>query len=345
MITFAMWLFVLPVAVSGVREIPYITAHYGENGQEVYKMKLSYPSIKIYEPDQYFCYTRYLEELDEVYVLSTLIEINHEYVHHAALSFCEELEDYASHRPWECSTSRKYCKGGAVGVLTFDDYSKPEDGLMTFPKDVSLKVGFSTIMKHITFEMHSKAAVTDFQYPLLNVTLTFTKTPTKYNYQTHLLLTDGFIPANSEKGYFAEIACSWSKPDVVAFAVQLHTHHYGYMAEMYRVRNGTWTLMASQLTQGKSKVLLPVPGGAIDVRRGDVLAAKCLYITKDNKIVRFGESDGQEMCNVDIHFGYEFRYEDIFKRSSACMTQLPEFSLCDHEATSGICGDNNKIDM
>ncbi|CAG2208822.1 PAM [Mytilus edulis] len=241
-----------------------------------------------------------------IVAVSTLIEINHEYVHHAALSFCEELEDYASHRPWECSTSRKYCKGGAVGVLTFDDYSKPEDGLMTFPKDVSLKVGFSTIMKHITFEMHSKAVVT---------------------------------------GYFAEIACSWSKPAVVAFAVQLHTHHYGYLAEMYRVRNGTWTLMASQLTQGKSKVLLPVPGGAIDVRRGDVLAAKCLYITKDNKIVRFGESDGQEMCNVDIHFGYEFRYEDIFKRSSACMTQLPEFSLCDHEATSGICGDNNKIDM
>ncbi|XP_052065303.1 peptidyl-glycine alpha-amidating monooxygenase-like [Mytilus californianus] len=308
-------------------------------------MKLPFPSIKINEPDQYNCYTRYLEELDEVYVLSTLIEINHDFVHHADLGFCEEPEDFASHQPWECSKSRKYCKGGAVGVYFFDDYFKPENGLMRFPKDISLKVGFSTMLRHITFEMHTKAAVTDFQYPLINVTLTFIKTPTKYNYQSHLLLTDGFIPANKEKGYFAEIACSWSKPDVVAYAVQVHTHHYGYTADVYRIRNGTWTLMVSQLTQGKAKVFVPVAGGAIDVRRGDVLAAKCLYINKDNKPVRFGQDDGQEMCNADIHFGYEFKYEGSFQRGGACMTQQPEFSFCDHEATSGICGDNSKINI
>ncbi|CAC5385740.1 unnamed protein product [Mytilus coruscus] len=146
-----MWLFVLPAIVTAVREIPYITAHYGENGQEVYKMKLSFPSIKINEPDQYFCYTRYLEELDEVYILSTLVEINHEYVHHTALSFCEEPEEFASHQPWECSKTRKYCKGGSVGVLFFDDYFRSKNGLMRFPKDISLKVGFSTMLRHITF--------------------------------------------------------------------------------------------------------------------------------------------------------------------------------------------------
>ncbi|XP_063399199.1 peptidyl-glycine alpha-amidating monooxygenase-like isoform X2 [Mytilus trossulus] len=339
------WLLVFPSTVTAVREIPYITAHRGENGQEIYKMKLSFPTIKIHKPDQYICYTRYLAELDEVYVLSTLIEINHEFVHHADLSFCEEPEEFASHQPWECSRSRKYCKGGAVGVYFFDAYYRSEVGKMEYPKDVSLKVGFSTIMRHINLEMHTKAAVTDVQYPLINVTLTFIKTPTKYNFQSHLLLTDGFIPANKEKGYFAEVACRWDKPDVVAYAVQVHTHHVGYMADAYRVRNGTWTLLASQLTQGKTKVLVPVPGGFIDVRQGDVLAAKCLYIPKDNKQVRFGESDGQEMCNVDIQLGYELKHEDSFKRSSACMTQHPKFSFCDHEATSGICGDNRQVNM
>ncbi|XP_076113532.1 peptidyl-glycine alpha-amidating monooxygenase-like [Mytilus galloprovincialis] len=343
MIKLVVWLLVFPVTVTSVREIPYITAHHGENGQEIYKMKLSFPNIKVHKPDQYICYTRYLAELDEVYVLSTLIEINHEFVHHADLSFCEEPEDFASHRPWECSRSRKYCKGGAVGVYFFDAYYRSEVGKMIYPKDVSLKIGFSTIMRHINFEMHTKAAVTEVQYPLINVTLTFIKTPTKYNFQSHLLLTDGFIPANKEKGYFAEVACRWDKPDVVAYAVQVHTHHVGYMADAYRVRNGTWTLLASQLTQGKTKVLVPVPGGFIDVRQGDVLAAKCLYIPKDNKPVRFGESDGQEMCNVDIQLGYEFKHETSFKRSSACMTQHPKFSFCDHEVTSGICGDNRRV--
>lgn len=28
----------------------------------------------------------------------------------------------------------------------------------------------------------------------------------------------------------------------------------GIMAELFRIRNGTWTLLANQLTQGKSKV-------------------------------------------------------------------------------------------
>lgn len=28
-------------------------------------------------------------------------------------------------------------------------------------------------------------------------------------------------------GYFAEVACRWDKPDVVAYAVQVHTHHVG----------------------------------------------------------------------------------------------------------------------
>lgn len=28
------------------------------------------------------------------------------------------------------------------------------------------------------------------------------------------------------------------------------------MADVFRVRNGTWTLLASQLTQGKAKVIL-----------------------------------------------------------------------------------------
>ncbi|XP_071120581.1 peptidyl-glycine alpha-amidating monooxygenase-like [Mytilus edulis] len=345
MIALAVLLLVLPSAAIAVRELPFITAHHGENGQEIYKMKHSFPTIKIHEPDQYICYTRYLEELDEVYVLSTLIEMNHEFVHHADLSFCEEPEEFASHKPWECSKNRKYCKGGAVGVYFLDDYYRSKEGKMTYPKDVSLKVGFSTIMRHICIEMHTKAAVIDAKYPLINVTLTFIKTPTKYNYQSHLMLTDGYIPANMEKGYFAEVACRWDKPDVVAYAVQVHTHHVGYMADVFRVRNGTWTLLASQLTQGKSKVLVPVPGGFIDVRQGDILAAKCLYITKDSNPVRFGESDGQEMCNVDIQLGYEFKHEESFKRSSGCMTQHPKFSFCDHEATSGICGDNSKVNM
>lgn len=40
-------------------------------------------------------------------------------------------------------------------------------------------------------------------------------------------IKDTYMYINFDVGYFAEIACSWSKPDVVAFAVQLHTHHYG----------------------------------------------------------------------------------------------------------------------
>ncbi|CAG2220977.1 unnamed protein product [Mytilus edulis] len=93
------------------------------------------------------------------------------------------------------------CKGDAVNFGGWDEFSK-KNGVFEFPKDPSVSAA--------------------------NVTLTFTKKPTKYNYQTYSLLNGGFIPGNTENG------------------------------------------------------------GPLEIKQGDILAARCLYTNKNNKPVKFG---------------------------------------------------------
>ena len=57
------------------------------------------------------------------------------------------------------------------------------------------------------------------------------------------------------------------------------------------------------------------------------------YVTHISRL-----SDGEEMCNVDVNFGYEIKDEKHFTRTGLCVTTIPEFSFCDHEQTAAICG-------
>ena len=66
--------------------------------------------------------------------------------------------------------------------------------------------------------------------------------------------------------------------------------------------------------------------------------SRALTITFDEVFFPYRQQDTQEMCNLDIFFAYDFKYEDIFRRTGACLTNLPEFNFCDHKETNGICG-------
>uniref|UniRef100_A0A194APP9 Copper type II ascorbate-dependent monooxygenase C-terminal domain-containing protein n=1 Tax=Pinctada fucata TaxID=50426 RepID=A0A194APP9_PINFU len=156
-------------------------------------------------------------------------------------------------------------------------------------------------------------------------------------FQSYSLINTGYIPSKQTKGFFSEVACPWKLPPVYAFRYFTHTHHHGYFVEGFRVRNGTWTLIGSQLVKLKKTDYMTIPGGPLLIKKGDALVSRCFYINPQDKDIQIGLKFDDEMCNFDIDFGYDPKFKESFGVATACETETPAFSLCDHKEVNGLC--------
>uniref|UniRef100_A0A671NY08 Peptidyl-glycine alpha-amidating monooxygenase B-like n=1 Tax=Sinocyclocheilus anshuiensis TaxID=1608454 RepID=A0A671NY08_9TELE len=85
------------------------------------------------------------------------------------------------------------------------------------------------------------------------------------------------------------------------FAFRTHTHSLGKVVSGYRVRNGQWTQI------GRQSPLLPQAfypvTNTIDVRNGDILAARCVFTGEGRTAVtQIGGTSNDEMCNFYIMY-------------------------------------------
>lgn len=49
-------------------------------------------------------------------------------------------------------------------------------------------------------------------------------------------------------------------------------------------------------------------------------------------------NDADEMCNIEVEFGYDPKYFDEFARSNLlCQKPSPDFSFCDQPGLYGEC--------
>ncbi|XP_052806210.1 peptidyl-glycine alpha-amidating monooxygenase A-like [Mya arenaria] len=111
----------------------------------------------------------------------------------------------------------------------------------------------------------------------------------------------------------------------------------GVLVEGFLVRNNSWTLLGSQLAKDKKKGYYVIPGGPVEIRPGDVVAARCLYINRGTEPIGFGMSGGEEMCNFQLDIGFRPEDADHFRRPAMCTAESPTFRFCDHEETAAIC--------
>ncbi|XP_062619988.1 probable peptidylglycine alpha-hydroxylating monooxygenase 1 [Saccostrea cucullata] len=297
----------------------------------------SVPVIETQTSDQYSCYDYSLDHVELEHLKSIRVDVDRSKVHHVTFSFCENPLTNSS--VWTCGHLQGHvCDGYAVNVAGWN--SKTLDtGHFEFPSGVTVRYGKKTRLVHLVTQIHFRGEVKDYHEPIVNVTLFPHQNvnPSSLNYQTYMILSSGFIPQNSNTGYFAESACEWKKPPVTAYKFYSHTHHYGFMAEGFLIRNNTWRFIGGELTKNRTRDWSSIPGGPLVIYPGDIIAARCLYINKEDKPVPFGLTDQQEMCNFEVNFGYESRYSKEFKRSFACMSNTQEFSFCKTKALHGFC--------
>ncbi|XP_071177353.1 peptidyl-glycine alpha-amidating monooxygenase-like [Mytilus edulis] len=276
------------------------------------------------EDESYVCRSIPFENIERGYLESIQIDVDRSRVHHVATSVCEMP---ISKEIWECKeTQGSNCVGSSAGFGGWDRYTN-DKGVFEFPDDLSLELGSQTSMKYLVFQVHYSGKQINQTKPAATLTLNISDKPRKYNFQGYLMGSRGFIPSNSPKGYYSNIACEWKLPGVKAFRYRMHTHHAGYHVEAFLVRNGTWTLLGSGSPQAKAKNWFEIPGGNVNIRRGDILAARCLYINKEKTPIYFGMGDDNEMCLFGIEIGFHDKDKQHFAQELLCETESPTFQF------------------
>ncbi|XP_076087849.1 peptidyl-glycine alpha-amidating monooxygenase-like [Mytilus galloprovincialis] len=304
---------------------------------EIFEMFMEMPITNIEKNDTYICTAFKLNDVDSMFYQSLNFTVDEKRVHHLATGFCEQPARPDS--SWDCTDKvGHHCTGATVNVAGWDDYTR-EEGQLHLPTGLTVKVGSKTKLKYFVTELHYTTAIQEDEQNRspVTATLTLTDQPTKLRYQGYVMSTTGYIPSNTEKGFFASTACPWTGPAVFAFKYHVHTHHHGVLVEGFRVRNKTWTLLGSHLSLSKTKNHLNIQGGPIEIKLGDILAARCLFINPLNSNIKFGSTDFDEMCTFHLSLGYHPTDKAYFENPTSCSAESPQFSLCDYPDMLGKC--------
>ncbi|XP_061185132.1 peptidyl-glycine alpha-amidating monooxygenase B-like [Saccostrea echinata] len=216
------------------------------------QMKFSLPIVESNKADQYFCFARKLDEFDNINVDGIELNVDKENAHHVSLSVCKAPS--SDQQVWDCSSAQgKVCQGNAVNLGGWEARNK-HSGKYNLPTGLSVRVGKETSMQYIVTQVHFKHALKNTTSAIANVTLRLNNDRSTLNYQTYSFINEGYIPKLKNKGFFAESACQWTKPSVQLYTFTTHTHGHGVLVEGFLVRNGTWTVLGSQLKNGEEKV-------------------------------------------------------------------------------------------
>ncbi|XP_062574986.1 probable peptidylglycine alpha-hydroxylating monooxygenase 1 [Saccostrea cucullata] len=299
------------------------------------EIRFSLPVVESNKADQYLCFARKLDEFDDINVDGIELHVDKENAHHVSLSVCKAPS--SDQHVWDCAAAQgKVCQGNAVNLGGWEARNK-HSGKYNLPKGLSVRVGKYTPMQYIVTQVHFKHSIRNATSAIANITVQLNTDRSTLNYQTYSFINEGYIPKLKKKGFFAESACQWSKPPVLLYTFTTHTHGHGVLVEGFLVRNGTWTVLGSQLKNGEEKHFQNVPGGPVSIQPGDILAARCLYINNKPRPIKFGMADEDEMCNFSLTFGYEDRYTDDFIRPIGCLSESPRFRFCNSSRMNSFC--------
>ncbi|KAL3881807.1 hypothetical protein ACJMK2_028199 [Sinanodonta woodiana] len=297
------------------------------------KTLIEMPKIQLDKPDSYICMAVPVTDLEFSTVVGFKIDVIQEITHHVSLALCEEYE--TNQTVWDCKSGHGHiCSGRSAVFGSWDGGSKNHNVGILFGKDVKLN--------YVVIQAHFKEAVPDpdaLKSNPTNVTLFLTEDSRNYSYQKVILFSSGYIPAFSDD-FKAEIICKWESIPVKLYEYFAHAHNYGQLIEGYIVRNNTKILISMDKPKGKSHDTVQIEGRHIEIRPGDILAARCSYRNKGPSQIQFGLGFFDEMCNLELSFKYDAKQIDAFPQSVKCGSDAQDRVWCPnggHDQVDVLC--------
>uniref|UniRef100_A0A672MXP2 Peptidylglycine alpha-amidating monooxygenase n=1 Tax=Sinocyclocheilus grahami TaxID=75366 RepID=A0A672MXP2_SINGR len=208
--------------------------------------------------------------------------------HHMILYGCKT--PYATQGYWDCGKELGTCRDQTKIMYAWARNAPPTK----LPKDVGFKVGGDTRINYFVLQIH------------YGDVKNFRAASTKLDLQPfiagmYLMMSVDTVIPPGKKVTNADIACTYTSSPMYPFAFRTHTHSLGKVVSGYRVRNGQWTQI------GRQSPLLPQAfypvTNTIDVRNGDILAARCVFTGEGRTAVtQIGGTSNDEMCNFYIMY-------------------------------------------
>ncbi|CAF1112713.1 unnamed protein product [Adineta steineri] len=256
----------------------------------VFTVNITMKDFETTKEDQYM-YIQYKIPDEELFIIGFLPLTNLTIAHHVVTFACST--PYSNESFW---IGNKPCNGPTV-ILHDWSYNIPTLALL--PKDVGIAVGRNTPNKYIVVNVHYLLILKGDNSGLQ---LVMTRKPCKYHANTLLSGSSDIKLQPNTETIQVPFSCSYRGQLVSFFAAAVHTHMWGRVNSLYRVRNGNVTLIVKnspKISQAFNLLSSPV-----DIQSGDYLIGQCVYDNNDDRVIVVGDTHNDEMCNIYVMYSY-----------------------------------------
>ncbi|MCJ8742622.1 hypothetical protein PDJAM_G00084280 [Pangasius djambal] len=262
-----------------------------------FSLDIRMPGVIPTASDSYYCMAVPVPTPREAYIVDFAPHASMETAHHMLLYGCRT--PYSTKGYWDCGTEQGTCEDEAKIMYAWARNAPPTK----LPKDVGFRVGGDTRITYFVLQIHYGDVhnFRDHHKDCSGLTLRMTSKPQPFIAGMYLMMSVDTVIPPGKTVTNADIACTYLSYPMYPFAFRTHTHRLGKVVSGYRVRNGQWTLIGRQSPQ-LPQAFYPA-SNAIDVRYGDMLAARCVF-TGEGKTSKthIGGTSNDEMCNFYIMY-------------------------------------------
>ncbi|GAA6105399.1 peptidyl-glycine alpha-amidating monooxygenase B isoform X2 [Tachysurus ichikawai] len=282
-----------------------------------YSLDIRMPGVIPTASDSYYCMAVPVPTQKEAYIVNFVPHASMDTAHHMLLYGCRT--PYSTKGYWDCGTEQGTCEDEAKIMYAWARNAPPTK----LPKDVGFRVGGDTRITYFVLQIHYGDVhnFRDHHKDCSGLTLRMTSKPQPFIAGMYLMMSADTVIPPGKTVTNADIACNYLSYPMYPFAFRTHTHRLGKVVSGYRVRNGQWTQIGRQSPQ-LPQAFYPA-SNAIDVRYGDILAARCVF-TGEGKTskTKIGGTSNDEMCNFYIMYYMDSKHA------------LPYMDCVDHGSSS-----------
>ncbi|XP_063678709.1 peptidylglycine alpha-amidating monooxygenase-like isoform X2 [Bolinopsis microptera] len=275
---------------------------------DVVTLPLRMPDVLTTVHDMYLV-TPVKVDYDDAYIVGYVPQASAERVHHILIYGCTKP---AQDKPyWDVGDMGGICHWSAEvnTILWAWALDAPKFDL---PDKVGFHVGRNAKIDYILLQVHYKYKLKEADNSGVDVIL-ITKPPPKLA-GIYLFATGGtVIPPRMSVN--ADTTCAFQDDvEITPFAYRTHTHKLGVRVSGWREREGTWTLLGTGNPQ-KPQMFYLMKGENHPVRKGDILHARCEFVSTRDITTRIGSTGEDEMCNFYMMY---FMDADKFRLEDGC---------------------------
>ncbi|BFY98727.1 hypothetical protein BsWGS_01767 [Bradybaena similaris] len=316
------------------------STQHGEGGN--FDVTILMPHVVAYMADNLVCAARQLGP-EEAYIVKFTPHASKRVIHHLMVYGCPQAASNQS--SWMCDhfesnefSNESVCAGGERQILFAWALDAPE---MALPEGVGIRVSGSTGINYLVVQLHYAHAfppgVTDNSG--ITLELTYNRPPQQVGY---LVLGNwGKIPPQAPD-YRMDSVCDYPlNYTIYPIGFRTHAHNLGVVTSGYRIRQGKW-LKIGKMSPQRPQAFYKVSQPGMDVRKGDVLAARCVMDSRARTTVtKIGLTNHDEMCNFFILYS---TFEKSNLKSTYCFKHTDKYTWLDTFKPEEIPQDSRTLD-